>query len=61
MPRMKALEDTNETLRGELAAASGRCSEAELELSQVRFFAFLFMFSLPYFCLCCPFCFSGDA
>ncbi len=34
-PLARRLEETNEELRGELAAVRGRCSEAELELSKV--------------------------
>lgn len=33
--RVKELEEASETLRAEVAAACGRCSEAELELAQV--------------------------
>jgi len=35
-PLARRLEETNEELRGELAAVRGRCSEAELELSKVH-------------------------
>eukprot|EP00752_Nemacystus_decipiens_P007392 g6611.t1 len=35
-PRVQALEEANETLRGELTKAKERCSEAEVELSQLQ-------------------------